>query len=67
MIQIDERRVGVGFPSYVVAEMSANHNQDFDRAVQIVKAAAEAEADAIKLQTYRPDTLTIEAHVGSKV
>ncbi len=41
--------------------MSANHNQKYDRAVQIVKAASEAGADAIKLQTYRPDTLTIDS------
>lgn len=59
-MRIKEKLVGDGSPAYVVAEMSANHNHDFDRAVQIVEAAAEAGANAIKLQTYRPDTLTIE-------
>jgi len=57
---INGRETGGGAPVYTVAEMSANHNKDFDRAVKIVEAAAEAGADAIKLQTYRPDTLTIE-------
>ncbi|MDK2955052.1 MAG: pseudaminic acid synthase [Desulfovibrionales bacterium] len=47
-------------PVFIVAEMSANHNQDFDRAVAIVRAAAEAGADAIKLQTYTPDTITLD-------
>ena len=47
-------------PVFIIAEMSANHGQDFDRAVEIVKAAAEAGADAIKLQTYTPDTITID-------
>ena len=47
-------------PTYVVAEMSANHNQDFQQAVRLVHAAAEAGADAVKLQTYTPDTLTID-------
>lgn len=61
MLTINGRNIGAHFPVYVVAEMSANHNQDFDRAVQIVEAAADAGADAIKLQTYRPDTLTIES------
>ncbi|WP_423824438.1 pseudaminic acid synthase [Salinibacter ruber] len=61
MFQVGERQVGDGCPVYVVAEMSANHNQDYDRAVQIIEAAAEAGADAIKLQTYRPDTLTIDS------
>ena len=59
-IEINGRRIGPGYPVYVVAEMSANHNHDFDRAVEIVRAAKEAGADAIKLQTYTPDTMTID-------
>jgi N-acetylneuraminate synthase len=43
----------------VIAELSANHNQDFDQAVRIIQAAKEAGADAVKLQTYTPDTITI--------
>ena len=57
--EINERRIGLGFPTYMVAEMSANHSQDFDQAVKLIKAAKEAGADAVKLQTYTPDTLTI--------
>jgi N-acetylneuraminate synthase len=59
-IEIDGRRVGPGCPTYIVAEMSANHNQDFEQAVSIVEAAKAAGADAVKLQTYTPDTLTID-------
>ena len=59
-IEIGERRIGPGYPTYIVAEMSANHNRDFDEAVRILEAAKEAGADAIKLQTYTPDTLTID-------
>ncbi|HAA77878.1 TPA: pseudaminic acid synthase, partial [Candidatus Latescibacteria bacterium] len=59
-ITIGGRRIGPGEPAYVIAEMSANHNQSLDRAVEIVKAAKEAGANAIKLQTYTPDTLTID-------
>jgi len=58
--EINGRRIGPGEPVYIVAEMSANHNQDFDRAVEIIGAAKEAGADAIKLQMYTPDTLTID-------
>jgi pseudaminic acid synthase len=58
-LQIGTREIGPGAPVYVVAELSANHNQDFDRAVQIIHAAKEAGADAVKLQTYTPDTITI--------
>ncbi|MFN8442912.1 MAG: pseudaminic acid synthase [Caldilineaceae bacterium] len=61
-ITINNRAVGPGHPTYMVAEMSANHNQNFDQAVAIIKAAKEAGADAVKLQTYTPDTLTINCH-----
>jgi N-acetylneuraminate synthase len=59
-LEINGRRIGPGEPTYVVAEMSANHHQDFARAVEILHAAKEAGADAVKLQTYTPDTLTID-------
>jgi pseudaminic acid synthase len=58
-ITINGCAIGPGRPVYIIAEMSANHNQDFDQAVKIIKAAKEAGANAIKLQTYTPDTLTI--------
>lgn len=61
-IDIVGRRVGPGQSCYIVAEMSANHGQNFDQAVQIIRAAKEAGADAIKLQTYTPDTITINCH-----
>src|SRR5437660_1762819 len=56
---IGGRRIGPGEYCYIIAEMSANHGQSFDQAVQIIRAAKEAGADAIKLQTYTPDTITI--------
>jgi pseudaminic acid synthase len=59
-VEISGRRIGPGHPVYIVAEMSANHNQNFDLAVKIIEAAKETGADAIKLQTYTPDTLTID-------
>jgi pseudaminic acid synthase len=61
MLTIGDRTIGPGQPVYIVAEMSANHNQDFERAVRILHAAKEAGADAAKLQTYTPDTLTIDS------
>ena len=59
-IEINARRIGPGYPTYIVAEMSANHNQNFEQAIKIVEAAKEAGADAIKVQTYTPDTITID-------
>lgn len=59
-IEINNRRVGRGYLTYVVAEMSANHGQDLNQAVKILEAAKEAGADAVKLQTYTPDTMTID-------
>ena len=58
-LHIGSRRVGPGQPAYIIAELSANHGQDFDQAVRIVRAMAAAGADAVKVQTYTADTLTI--------
>lgn len=59
-ISIDGRPVGEGQSVYIIAEMSANHLQDFERAKKIILNAKEAGADAVKLQSYRPDTITID-------
>ena len=59
-IQIGNRFIGEGEPTYIVAEMSANHLQDYDRAEAIIRAAKEAGADAVKLQTYTADTITMD-------
>ncbi len=60
-IIIDNRKIGEGNPVYIVAEMSANHNGDYQRAVEIMHAAKEAGADAIKIQTYTADTITLNS------
>jgi pseudaminic acid synthase len=60
-IQIGERIIGEGQPVYIVAELSANHKQDFDQAVRMIHAAKDAGVDAIKLQTYTADTITIQS------
>ena len=59
-VEINGRRVGAGCSVYIVAEMSANHGHNFQEAVQIIEAAKLAGADEVKLQTYTPETLTID-------
>lgn len=58
---IGNRTVGTGHPAYIIAEMSGNHNQSYDKAVEIVHAMHEVGADAVKLQTYTADTITMQS------
>ncbi|MBV9947936.1 MAG: N-acetylneuraminate synthase family protein, partial [Myxococcales bacterium] len=58
---IGARTVGEGAPVFLVAELSANHGGRLDRALLTIEAAARAGADAIKIQTYTPDTLTLRS------
>ena len=61
MLYIAGRELGKGSPVYIVAELSANHNQSLDQAVRILHAAKNAGADAVKLQTYTADTITLRS------
>ncbi len=59
-ISINGVSIGQDFPPYVIAEMSANHNGDFKAALKIIENAAKSGASALKIQTYRPDTITLD-------
>ena len=61
IIDINGRLIGGENPPFIIAEMSGNHNQSLERALDIIDKVAEADADAVKLQTYTPDTLTIKS------
>lgn len=58
--KINNRIIGEGYPAYIIAEMSANHAGSIERAKEIIRAAKESGADCVKIQTYTPDTLTID-------
>lgn len=60
MIKIGSREIGPQHAPFVIAEMSGNHNQSLDRALEIVEAVAKTGAHALKIQTYTPDTMTID-------
>ena len=59
-INIGNRKISENEPVFIVAELSGNHNGDFNRAIEIIHAAKESGADAVKLQTYTPDTMTLD-------
>jgi len=63
-IVIANKRIGKNEPPFIIAELSANHNQSLDRALEIVEAAAKAGVHALKLQTYTADTLTLDVNDG---
>lgn len=58
--RIGSKTISRNSPVFIVAEISANHNQDYNRALEIIHAAREAGADAVKLQTYTPDSITLD-------
>lgn len=59
-INISNKKLGTAHPPFIIAEMSGNHNQSLERALEIVEAAAQAGAHALKLQTYTADTMTLD-------
>ena len=65
IIKINGRAVGSNQPVYIIAELSGNHNQDYSQAVKMVQAAKTAGADAVKLQTYTADTMTLDLKEGA--
>ena len=60
-MSIAGRRISQDDPPYIIAELSANHNGKLETALRIVEEAKKAGADAVKLQTYRPDTITLDS------
>ena len=60
MITIGKRKIGAGCSPFIIAEMSGNHNQSLDRALEIVSAVAQSGAHALKIQTYTPDSMTLD-------
>ena len=63
-INIAGKKIAANYPPFVVAEMSGNHNQSLNRALEIVEAAAKAGVNAVKIQTYTADTMTLDINKG---
>ena len=61
MFTIGKRKIGEGYPCFVIAEISGNHHQRFEEAEKLLRAAKNAGADAVKLQTYTADTITLNS------
>jgi len=59
MFKIENKDIGINFPPYIIAEISANHNGSLDRVFNLIEIAKNSGADAVKLQTYKPDTITL--------
>ena len=65
-ISIAGRLIGQGYPPFIIAEMSGNHNQSLERALEIVEIAAKTGAHALKIQTYTPDTMTLDLDLDER-
>ena len=61
MFEINGTKIGKGYKPYIVAELSANHGGDINRAKESIKAAKDSGANAVKIQTYTPDTMTLNS------
>ena len=64
VIKIGHQNIGKGYVPFIIAELSGNHNQSLERALKLIDAAAESGAHAVKLQTYTPDTMTLDLNEG---
>ena len=62
-ITIDQTNIGENYPPYVIAEMSANHNGDINDAFKIIEKAKHSGANAVKIQTYKPSTITLNSEL----